>query len=627
MPKQVIKDTLWSERIESADKYYKQWEGRFKCDILEKYYEGLQWRAQREIGYDPYVINKFYELIQLKISKYVPSFPSFILSPKPSAAEWDFEDAAKATQLKEDLLNTLIDDDRKHFTEEAEHAYKDHFFRFGMIEVGYSADWIYNPNAPKPFLKKDTDKQVTGDEGRRKVTPSDQPEELPLNERIYFKHIPAKRFRVGGLDHKYLDRCGWCGYYEYIDKNDLLSLKIMNRDKVENAVGVDINAESEVPEDSDRNTPRITANVVKIWRVWDSKSRLQLIVLDSPKVTLFQRKFKRLPLIDLRPDRRIITNGFYPVPPSYHWLSPQDEINETREQLRAHRRRFIRKFQIKEGMMDDAEIEKFETGPDGAVVKNKDGVGIQPVQDANLGSSISESIPLSSDDLNRLSGSTSEEQGVADRTTATQAKIVDTRSSVRGTKDQDRVVTWFSRMGREALLIAREKFTLGTWIELTSPEGSAFAQTFKQAQSTYKWVSAEELQDDYDFRVDVDLTSISQSIQDMEKQRMIEFLSILTQFPMVAFSPILIREIAYRVGYRNERILQEYQQMALLMELSRMQQLKAQLQPPPQQQQPGQMGAPPPNGNAPQQQVAAMNPPGAEQIRQQLQNQMVPQTQ
>lgn len=607
-----ILDKLWSERIVLANRYYQQWEGLFKCNILERYYEGEQWRAQREIGYDPYVINKYYELIQLKIAKYIPSFPNFTLAPKPGNAEWDFEEASRTTQLKEDFLNTCIDDDRNHLAEEVEQAFKDSFSRFGMMEVGYGADWINNPQAKHPLLAKHTKENATGDAGRRIVEP---PPELPLNERIYFKHISAKRFRIGGLDHHYLNRCGWVGYYEYVDRDDLLALKIKNSDKVLSSTGASLTNTAKIGNTDDEDYQEEKGDGLKIWKLWDFRSNTHVVFLDSPGCTLFERTFKRCPLIDFRPDRRLIGDGFYPVPPSYHWLSPQNEINETREQLRAHRRRFIRKFAVLEGQMSDEEIEKFETGPDGAVVRVKRENAIAPIENADLGASVNESIATSADDLNRISGTTSEEEGVSDRTTATQAKLVDTRSSIRGNKEQDRIVAWFCKMGREALLTARDKFILGTWAQVTSQEGPSFGMEAQPDQKEYQWITAEDLSSGFDFRIDVDLTSISDSAQDMEKKKMLEFLSILTQFPMVAFSPVLIGEIAYRTGYRNQKVIKEYQQMALLMELSRMNQLKGAVQP---------QQAPPQNGNQPQQIVAAQTPPGAEQIRQQMTQQLTP---
>jgi hypothetical protein len=386
----------------------------------------------------------------------------------------------------------------------------------------------------------------------------------------------------------------------------------MNRDKVEQATVSD--SEESNRETVRHDTAEYARNSLKIWHIWDLKAELRLLVLDSPKVTVFQKKYDFLPLFDLRPDRRLITNGFYPIPPAFHWLSPQDEYNETREMLRAHRRRFVRKFQVIEGMIDDEELEKFETGPDGALIKVKRENSITPVENADLGQSVEQSIATSADDLNRISGTSDESRGVADRTTATQANIVNQRTGIRDGKERDRVVKWFSHIGRAVLLIVREKFTGKTLAKLSQAEGESFLGSINPNKPLYRYITAEDLKDGYDFKIDVDVTSMSTTAQVDEKKKLLEYLSVLTQFPMVAFSPYLVREIAYRVGYRNEKAIAEFQQMALLMELARMNQLKAQANPaPPQMPQPG---------NAPQQITQQATPPGAEQIRNQLTNQL-----
>lgn len=617
MSKQIIDDDVWSERLKTADQYYHTWEKLFKCDILDKYYEGIQWKSQLELSYNPYVINKVYETIQIKISEFIPTFPKFIVSSRVGNEE-DLQAAAASANLKEDVLNTIIEDPEENFSEELEMAFKDSFFRFGIIEVGYSADWIENPNVRKPLLGKDTEANATERERRRIV---EEPPEIPVNERSYVKHIAAKTFRVGGRDHKYLSRCGWYGYYEFIDKDDLLSMpKLLNRNKIENAgpSTSDPNRET-VSHDSQR----YKQDSLKIWHVWDMKARLRLILLDDPCVTVFQKKFDRVSCFALRPDPRLRTGGFYPVPPAYHWLSPQDEYNETREMLRSHRRRFIRKFQLIEGTCDDEEIEKFETGPDGAIIKVKRENAITPIENADLGPALQESIATSADDLNRISGTSDEARGVADRSTATQANIVNQRTALRETKERDRVVKWFAAIGREILLIVKERFTGKVLTKLTSPEGEPFLGNVRANAAAYKWVESEDLKDGYDFRIDVDLTTMSSTTQTVEKQHMVEFLTILTQFPMVAFSPYLVREIAYRVGYRNEKAIAEFQKMALLMEYSRMAQLQAQASQSsqPQQQQP------PQNGNNGQQIASQMAPPDIEAMRNQLKNQLPQMTQ
>ena len=610
MPKQIVQDSLWGTRLKQADKYYNQWEALFKCKILEEYYEGQQWKSQRTLGYEPYVINKFYETIQIKISNFIPTFPKFNVSARPGNSEYDGESAGYSSRLKQDTLNSFVSDDRALFHEEIEMAYKDSFFRFGIMEVGYSADWILNPNVQKPLLEKDT---VPNAQNPRRII--HEPDELPINERIYFKHISAARFRVGGIDHKYLERCSWCGYFDYVYKDDLLAVKIMNKDKVENSIGVYVDY---APETNDRDVNRLKGRAVKLWHIWDLRAGNQLLILDSPFVTIYQRKFKRLPLFDYRPDRRLITEGFYPIPVAFNWLSPQNEINETREMLRTHRRRFVRKFQIRAGAIDDEELEKFETGPDGAIIKTNNDVGIVPIQNADLGSAVGETIETSIDDLNRISGESDDVRGVPDRTTATQAKIVATAANSRVNSDRDRIVKWLVGIGREALLLARDKFTLGTWIKVNQPEG--VESTFQEIQvqnPAYKWVSSEDLNDGFDAQIDVDVTSISAEAQQEEKQVFLEYCSTLTQFPLLAFSPILVRYAADAIGFRNQPAIKELQKMALLMEQGRMLQLQAQANPPQQAQQ-----AQPPPGNAGQQIVAQQTPPTGQQIQNQLQNQL-----
>lgn len=605
MAKQRVKDNIWKDRISGANRYYESWETLFKCKILEEYYEGLQWKSQKQITYNPYVINKYYETIQIKIAEFVPTFPRFHVNPIPSAEEFDLESAASAANIKQDVLNELIQNPLANFSQEMEMAYKDSFFRFAVMEVGYAADWIINPNAPKPLLAKDVDKNVSG---KNKSAIKFEPPELPVNERIYFKHIGAKRFRVGGIDHKYLSRCGWVGYYEWVHRDDLLSMKIMNRDKVETA-------QSSIPqpdtETRDAEGHKWSGDQLKVWHIWDIRSLNRLIILDSPTVTIYQKPYKRLNLFDYRPDRRLITEGFYPIPPSYHWLSPQNEINETREMLRTHRRRFIRKFQALSGAIDDEEKEKFETGPDGAVITVNRENAITPILNADLGSALGEAIQTSSLDFNEISGTSNQDRQVSDRGTATEANFINQRGQIREQKERDLLVQWLAGIGREALMLARDKFTLGIWAKMTSSEGTdEFMGSVGTNNGALRWVSSEDLSDGVDFKIDVDVTSVSAIAQEDEKKKFFEFLAGMNQFPQIAFSPAMVRELAYRIGYRNEKIIKEAQKMALTMEIGRQLQLEKAMG-----------GTTPGGGNAGQQIQAQQTPPTGDMAN----NQLVPQ--
>jgi hypothetical protein len=596
MAKQIISDDIWRTRITRANKYHEKWEKLFKCKILEKYYEGFQWNVgNRE--YNPYTINKIYETVQIKIDSFIPEFPQFLVAPQEGNSEFDLETAALSSQMKQDVLNQIIMNDSEVFHDEIQAAYKDSFFRFGILEVGYAANWILNPNASRPLLSTDKDKANYGQ--RPKI--AGEPQELPSEERIYFKHIPARCFRVGGVDNRYLHRTSWCGYYEYVDKNDLLAIRsIMNRQKVEDQIGTSFVEYSMDANISDEEIDK-TGNNIKIWHIWDNKAKLRLIVMDGG-VTIFQKKFDRLNLFDYRPDKRLLTSGFYPIPPVFHWISPQDEINETREQLRNHRKRFNRKFQVMEGAIDDEETEKFENGEDGALVKVKRENAISPILDAPLGSAISAAIQTSDDDMNKISGTTAAQRATADRTTATEAQQIGFQSSIRTDAERNRIARFLIAIGRETLLTAKDKFTLGIWTKLTTDNPSTLMQEYQIHKPIYDYITSEDLSDGYDFKVTVDVTTLSSSGQADEKRKFLEFLTFVNQFPQVAMSPKLIRELAFRVGYRNESVIKEMQDMALLQKLAQMHGI--------QQQQHGQQMN--------QQLTAAKGPADIEQIRNQL---------
>jgi hypothetical protein len=600
--KQVTEDKVWEDRIESANRYYDEWAKRFSCDVLERYYEGFQWKEARDADHKLYVINKIYETIQIKIDRFIPALPKFTVTPKPGNSDFNLELASQSAQLKEDVLNTVIDDDDEVFAEEMQLAYKDSFFRFAIIETGYSADWYMNPNAQKPLLVGNTQKNP---QGKPKV--KQQPEELPVNERVFVKHIAASRFRVGGIDHKYLHRCGWCGYFEWIAKDDLLALPgLMNRDKVERALGCA--PPSELVTSDTGKMKHKQGDYLKIWKLWDNRAKVQLILLDDPKVTVFQRKFKHFPLHDYRPDRSLISEGFYPIPPVFHWISPQDELNEVREQFRKHRRRFVRKYQVVGEMVEDDEIAKFESGDDGSLVKVKQAGAISAIDNPSLGPEADKGMVTSSDDLNQISGTSAEVRGVADRVTATQANIIEQKGSARDNAEQARIVKLYRKVGRSLLLTIQDKFVLGTWARLTSDPDEQLLGVVGENKAAYQWVTTEQLRDGYDFRVNVDLTTMTKAAQEISKASFIEFLALIAQFPAIALSPLLVQEAAYRVGYRNQKVIKELQKIALMQQAGMMAGVNAA----------GGGG----QTSATQGKVAQMTPPGGEQIRNQIANQV-----
>ncbi len=159
--------------------------------------------------------------------------------------------------------------------------------------------------------------------------------------------------------------------------------------------------------------------------------------------------FKHSPISVMRFGKR--RKGWYPLPPVFNWISPQDEINDIRQTHRIHRKRYSRKYAILDNAVDPAEEDKFLYGPDGTSFKVKRLDAIKAVEDAPLDTSNQQSLVVSYDDLNRVSGVSDEQRTIADRQTATQSTIINQRSQIRESKDLLRVGNFLVSTARNIL--------------------------------------------------------------------------------------------------------------------------------------------------------------------------------
>lgn len=599
---------LWQSRLKVANRAFDQWETEFNCKSLVEYYEGKHWKYNSQFTPRPYTVNLVYATIKIKAANLLLSYPKYLITPKPGNSDYNLEAAVMSAQLKEDTLNTVVGDDLEAFQNAMHLCFLDSQFRFGVMEVGYASEWLRNPLAARPLLN--AQETTVGEETPTididKLKIERMPDELPEHEKIYFKRVPAARFRVGTKDAQELSRCDWVGYYEFVMRADLEVIDSVKSEYLKNSAGYSsqetIEFNNSVTGTSEKETH---GDILKIWHVWDVRAKKRFLILDTPCEVIWEDDFKRLPLFDLRWDLR--TRGWYPIPPVYQWTSPQDEYNEAREMMRQHRKRFgIRKFQVVGDMIEQEEIDKFTNSEDGTIIRVPQKDAISPIQNPELGASAKEALIISKDDFNEVSGTSSADRGRADRTTATESQRLGMKADIRDSAEDALVLTFMSKLGREALLLMRERFTTGVWAMLNNDPQEDFLGEVQENPS-YQWVTSEQLDDGYDFRVSVEVISASPVRNDEEEKKFIKFLSIVQNFPQIALSPLLVREAAYRSGYRNERVIREMQKMATLTMLGAQQQAQQNAS----------------GGNLAQTQVAQMTPPTQEQITNQLQNQVV----
>jgi hypothetical protein len=125
-------------------------------------------------------------------------------------------------------------------------------------------------------------------------------------------------------------------------------------------------------------------------------------------------------------------------------------------------------------------------------------------------------------------------------------------------------------------------------------------------QAVYQQIDpVTDLDENFDFDVEVSLSTISPIENEREKNAFFEFLAALNQYPQLAFSPELIRHLAEKVDVRAESVIIEAQKMALVAQLGQQAQAEDAL-----------------NQMASQRTMAAATPPNMEQVTNTMQNQV-----
>lgn len=553
----------WIARLANSDKVYRAWEAKFACKRLVDYLEGFQWKARTDspqLNYRPYTLNMFYSTVKIKLASFLFQRPEFMVTPEPGHSHWDLDFAVQSAQLKQDVLNTIAKNKNMKFARHLKYAAKDSITRFGLIEVGYAADWR-NPLKEDPYLTSWDDPEQAEDKVRVK-----EQNEVPVNERFFVKRVKPSRFRVSVSDAEDLEDHEWVGYWQYYYKDALKKTPgIKFPDDYDGGYSSSDIGSFHKDSQSGLFIPQLERQVCKTWHIWDLVAKKRLLILsdyNDDGFELWSQEFESLPLIDLRWDLR--DEGFYPIPPAWNWLSSQDEINESREQIRSYRRRFTRKFQAVRNTVDVEEMEKFVSGPDGVVIEVKQADAIKAIDNPEIGPTSENALVQAKDDFNLISGTSAEARGQdADRETATAAKIIDTRSQIRESAEQIDFTDFVALIGREILSQAREKLVDGLWIKYSSNPSEGALMDMQVNQPFFRYIKAQDLNDGYDYDVAVDVKNATPAAMQQEQTAFVNFVMFLQNAPMIAMSPLLIREAAYRFGYKNEAVIHQMQQVAI----------------------------------------------------------------
>ncbi len=520
-PKQrhSVETKKWERRLTSADKQFKLWSDKFECDRLDRYYDGEQWRGLSEDqAKRKYVLNLVFATVETQLPSLLFSQPKVMVEPRPQHGETANSNAGGRSTLIQDAIQTVIEDPKVHFNFETTLGLRDAYSRYGLVEVGFSADYIDNPNAGKPVLNEKDEALGGEDDDAPK-----QPAKIRQKETIYVKRLDPAQFRAYP-GNNLLTANDWCAYYEWVYLEDIKRNKnYQNTDDLQ-ATGVTTDADTEDP-DYEKH-----AGMVKLWKIWDLRLKVRHVHADGHKRLLQTKAFTHLPVEDMKFYER--RNSYYPVPPIYNWLSPQDEINESREQQRVHRRRANRYF-MREAAVSQTEFDKL-TGADAEdmtciEVPRVNPPPIVPIESAQLGNENWTELAASRDDLNQITGVSGEARNSPEAPTATQANIVNVRAQLRESRARTQVADWLGRIARKILLVIREQAELPLLVKQSVDPFSAPTDIETVARGVKGWleVKKEDI-DDLDVDVKIDVTSLSPVAEENDRNAWNTVLTLLT---------------------------------------------------------------------------------------------------
>lgn len=558
MAREAEKDRVkrWTSRIDAADKAYKDWAAEFRCDTLESYAEGFQWSGKTEDEAKAlYTINLVFPTLETQLPSLLYYRPKFLVEPRPPHADDANSTAPDRAKLAEDTLQTFVDDKRTQFRLNTHLALRDAQFRFGVVEVGYSADWLDNPQAQKPEID---DKEAVGEDSA-----PPQPAKVPRqgSERIFVKRIPAKDFRVSLSGRNgFLDN-DWVGYKEWHYVEDVkANPKYRNTSRLK-ASGKLNDGDKTTDAEQDRYK-----GMVCLWKLWDLRARKKLVVAEGHDKFLLEEDYTYVPLAVIKFYERL--DEFYPLPPVFNWISPQDEINEVRESRKTHRKRFYRRYTIQKGAMDSTEREKLETGGDGVIAeRNTPDDTLAPVIDAPLGGDTDKHLMESRDDFMQITGVGAEARGQAEADTATQANIIEGRAQLRESSGRALVGEWLSEIGRLMLLCLIEKMQLPFWVQMHSdPFAGDQQDAARTVAGVQQWqeISATDLGESLAFEVSVDVTSLSPVAEQQKMLAWNQVLALLTNPGMLMVlmqSEALLRKTLKFYGITADKEVREIQRV------------------------------------------------------------------
>ena len=556
--------SIWTDNLNKGKATKKKWRDSFRVDDLDKYWEGVQqpnwWPDDNFI-----VINLIFANIKTQLDGFRSVTPKFHVRPArtftPSVQTVQL--LGQQSQLREAVLNYHVRE--SGFKREMQKVILDSFISFGVAKTFYDPYHRSNPNAGR---------EITGPDGSSIMDESGYVEKEASTELYKENFLVQRRNPDDILFDPFadsLETITWIAEriemtVEEVKQNklfkntaDIRAFEVRQEDKEqeqERKIGDNIarpmtGGNSSLPGTVDRRR-----EIVYVWEIYDLVDNRIICLAEG-----FDKELRNDPIpdgIEGHPycfmwfiDRR---NSPYPIPYIWHQLGPQDEYNITRNQIITHRKRFNRKYTVKEGDIEDTELAKLEEPYDGLVIKVKgDGKVINAIEDPPLDQAVYFDTNMLRKDFMDVAGEVIPETDIAQIEKATVAQLVSNRQENRKRGVIGSVSDFLEQVARKLITLYENELTLPMLISIVGETGKEWINLNPQAlQSGHG-----------EFFYEVAADSLVPQTPETERAAWVAFTQFAAMNPQIALSPVLLEKTGKMFGVEDKTLIAELQQAAM----------------------------------------------------------------
>lgn len=581
----------WMKRIEVAKSVKDSWSKQYRVEDCYQYWRGKQ-RDEPTDGLDR---KAQHNMMHPDVDEQIPSVyfyePYGKVVASPGHEDTPGETITQKCQLLQDTGIALTRDKKAGFRENSFLALKESYWAFGVVETGYDPDFIENPMAERPPLRENEDVEATGlppEPGGLGYGLTQNPQGVPAvqypqdqnvggpvrdqmgltagagsdyqslkaelkrlrgtlgGETFYVKYIPSTQVFISASDRPVMETNDFICYYEdYAIEDVKASTAYSNTDDLEPTA--DLGGPT-----GDDATAR-----VRLWRIYDFRTRNKITLAQGHDKFLMQREWKCGGLQVLRHD--IDPYHFYPIPPLYLKLDAQDEYNDSAEYLRKQRIGTVPRYTFDEDAVDPTEAAKFQSRDMNVMIPRKAGThaAIEPVSQPTTSQTAIQTLALGEKEFIKASSSSGDPLSPPTQTATRAALAANKINSLEGFK-RNIVGTWLGFIIEDLLLLAIDYMSLEKWVAINVDMDSVMApQAASIVAQTFQLVTAEKLRYasiglEWHIEVETDtLTPVAESERGQKLMEVLNFISNPSAAALMTAAPNLLKRIMSLAGIRN----------------------------------------------------------------------------